>query len=114
MPIGQISRQHLVRMFIALFLAIQLAIPALGLFGPRPGRFSWQMYSGVQTPANFKTVHQDGSVRDISAADYLVQPRLEMNLLQWLPEHVCSVDETVTAFRIEHLRAPEEDFACPR
>ena len=32
---------------VAAFLAVQVLVPLVALFGPRPARFSWQMYSAL-------------------------------------------------------------------
>lgn len=87
--------------FVVAFLAVQIGVPTIALFGPRPARFAWQMYSGVRTPASFEIVRGDGSTEDVVLMDYLGQPRGDIDLIDILPAHICEVEPDAVAIRID-------------
>ena len=87
--------------FVIVFLAVQLTVPAVALFGPRPARFAWQMYSGTRTQASFHIVRDDGATDEVVFSDYLGHPRIEMNLIETLPAHICEVESNAVAVRID-------------
>lgn len=93
-------RKQLTLTLIAVFLAVQLTVPALAMFGPRPARFAWQMYSGVRTQASFAIVQADGETVDVALRDYLGNPRLDIDLTTILPDHICDVEPEAVAVRI--------------
>ena len=88
---------------IVVFLAIQIAIPAAALSLPRPARFSWQMYAGVRTKADFTIVRNDGSEHEIELSDYLGNPRLDIDVTASLPAFICLNEPDVALVRIDEL-----------
>jgi len=88
---------------IVVFLAIQIAIPAAALSLPRPARFSWQMYAGVRTKADFTIVRNDGSEHEIDPSDYLGNPRLDIDVTDSLPVFICLNEPDVALVRIDEL-----------
>lgn len=89
-----------VMVFFTLFLIVQLSLPAAALFGPRPARWSWQMYSGVRTQAEFVIVRHDRTDEKVKIADYVGYPRAEIDLTRTLPAHICEVETDAAAIKI--------------
>jgi hypothetical protein len=46
---------------LAAFVAVQVVVPAIGLFGARPARFGWQMYSVAEAAPQAWGEARDGS-----------------------------------------------------
>ena len=68
-------RKQLVMACFVAFLAVQIAVPTLALFGERPGRFGWHMFSETRTRADFVIVETSGTERAAELSDYLGDPR---------------------------------------
>lgn len=99
--------------FIFGFLAIQIAIPAAALSLPRPARFSWQMYAGVRTKAEFTIVRDDGSEHEAELSDYLGNPRLDIDVTDSLPAYICENEPDVAFVRVdEPLSDATTDYRC--
>lgn len=111
---GGLSRQRVAMTFVVIFLVVQIAVPLAALAGPRPGRFSWQMYSGVRTQATFSIVHQDGSLTPVTPRDYVAHPRLDIDFVAWLPDHVCSVEPDAVAVQVERAHDIKDVITCSR
>lgn len=108
------------RFRLALFatiLTIQVAIPLVQLRAERPARFGWQMFSGVQPPIEFIVEHTDGTVDTVTAQDYMIKPRQEIDPFPYLPPHICDQVPTAATVAVSgaedptRTRAPE--FRCP-
>ena len=98
-----------------MFLAAQIAVPAIALFEPRPARFAWQMYSGDDRRATYELVRSDGTVSELHLADYMANPRLDMDLAAVLPALVCDVEPDGMTVRIQHAFIDtSEDVPCKR
>ena len=65
-------------MAVAVALAIEVIVAALALAGPRPGRFGWQMYSGVPVVPTVHAVTGDREV-EVDVNDWLVTSRFEID-----------------------------------
>lgn len=107
-----VSRNRIIIVVVAAFLLVQIAVPVVSLFGPRPARFAWQMYSGSRAMATLSVVYDDGRVEPVSWDDYLIHPRLDMDLLTLLPPRICSLVEGATAVRIDPVQGHPEDVPC--
>lgn len=86
--------------FFMLFLTVQLTIATAALFEPRPARWSWQMYSGARTQMKFTIIRENGTLDDVALSDYLGNPRLDIDLSERLPAHICNVEPDASAIRI--------------
>lgn len=99
--------------FIVLFVAVQLIVPTIALFGPRASRFGWQMYSGAQTRAEFVMVDANGREHAVDVHDYVGQHRAEIDLTGSLPAYICEVEPRAALVRIEPLGdQPTVDVPC--
>lgn len=84
------SRRVAALVFTAV-LAVQLAIPTSRLIGPGPAqRFGWQMFSGSEAFPEFVVVTSTGE-ENIDLADYLLRQRVELDVVEAVPRHLCEV-----------------------
>jgi len=72
---------------------------------PRLARFSWQMYSGravstYGTHIQFEIMYADRVVQPVDLASYLGRNRMELDLAQIMPPHLCTVVEGAHAVRL--------------
>jgi hypothetical protein len=87
---------------MAAFLAVQIAVPLVRLWAPRPARFGWHMYSSVRSQPRFATVSVDGSVTAVRSADFLGNPRGDLDLAgDRVPAHLCAITPDIRAVRVE-------------
>ncbi len=107
-----VSRRRLVMLAIALFVGVQIIVPLVALAGPRPARFSWQMYSGIRTHQTFTLQFEDGTTRPVIAGDYLVHPRADTDHTTWLPDHACRAEADLAAVLIEQPGHETVEVAC--
>lgn len=79
------------------FLTLQVAVPTVLLFGPRPARFGWQMFSAHTTAPAFAVEHADGSRALVDVDDYFAFRRGDLDpvVFDRLPVHLCRIDPTV-------------------
>lgn len=73
-----------------LVLAVQVAIPTSRLIGGHAQRFGWQMFSGSEAFPEFVVVTSTGE-RPVSLEDHLLRQRVELNVGEALPPHLCEV-----------------------
>lgn len=74
------ERSRLARSAIAIFLAVQIALPLIALAGPRPGRLGWQMFSASLPMPRVWVEHVDGSLEEIDLGPRLAYGRPEIDL----------------------------------
>jgi hypothetical protein len=112
MPARLTPRTALAAAFIAIFLALQVAVPAIALFGPRPARFGWQMYSALPPVPKAWTVAADGSEKPVDLATLFAAQRAEIDYESVLREGLCDATGA-NAIRIQATEdAPIEEIAC--
>ena len=76
-------------MVIVAFLLVQIAVPLVALFGPRPGRFAWQMYSALPDVPRAWTVAADGSEQRVDLDVLFAVRRAEMDYVGVLRTGLC-------------------------
>jgi hypothetical protein len=86
--------------FVVLFLAWQVAVPVLGLFGPRPGRFGWQMYASFPAPPRAWLVRANGSEDLVDLGSLFAVERAEIDYARALRTGLCDATDA-TAIRVE-------------
>lgn len=98
-------------LFAVLFLTIQLVLPVVALFGGRPGRLGWQMYSAMPSVPTAWMVSADGSLTRLQLGDVFALQRAEINYRLVLPANLC---ETTDAFaiRLKVGSEPAETIQC--
>ena len=109
---SSIGARLLIAAIIA-FLAVQLAVPAAALFGPRPARFSWHMYSALPPVPEAWTVTTDGRREQVDLGSLFAVQRAEIDYVAVVRAGLCGA---VDAHAIEIRRsaeAPVETITCP-
>jgi hypothetical protein len=96
---------------VAAFLAIQLALPAVALFGPRPARFAWQMYSALPDMPRAWTVSADGSEQPIDLGQLFAVQRAEIDYAAVLRTGLCDTTGAL-AVKIQPAHADPEVIEC--
>ena len=98
------GRMRFLQAGVALFLAIQIAVPIAALAGPRPTRFSWQMFTTF-TPAPAAWIEDaDGAVEAVDLAALLVHPRPESDLAGAIVSALCAEEGRVAVIIEQHGR----------
>ncbi len=78
-----------VSVVIVAFLLVQVAVPVVALFGPRPGRFAWQMYSALPDVPRAWTVAADGSEQPVDLDALFAVQRAEIDYVAVLRTGLC-------------------------
>jgi len=99
-------RNWLIATFAALFLLVQVALPVAALFGDRPGRFGWHMYSAVPDLPEVWVIRSDGSEMSVDLSR-LAKGRAEINYTTALWAALCE-EPDVSAVRL--LRDDESEL----
>lgn len=76
---------------VSLFIVVQLAIPLPRLYQERGQRFGWQMYSATNRPTPEFAIDTDDGQISIDPVDYLPTSRIEVDVIVYLPSHLCEV-----------------------
>jgi hypothetical protein len=98
--------------FMVAFLSVQLLVPALALFGPRPTRFAWQMYSALPPVPRAWAVAADGTVREVDLEPLFAARRAEIDYQAVLREGLCDAVDA-KAIRLQlHGDAAVEEIPC--
>ena len=104
-------RTALVSVLVAAFLAIQVIVPTVALFGPRPARFAWQMYSALPDVPRAWLVRPDGSEQPVDLSRLFAVRRAEIDFAAVLRAGLCDATAAV-AVRIQPAHADPEIIAC--
>lgn len=105
------NRLTLVAAFLAVFLVWQLAMPTAALFGPRPERFGWQMYSAFPPLPQAWTVDASGAETPVDVKRFFAQLRAEIDFAAALRAGLCDASGAV-AVRISDPRGTTEVIEC--
>ena len=102
-----------ISVLIVAFLALQLLVPVMALFGPRPGHFAWHMYSALPQVPRAWTVAADGSEHPVDLGTLFAVQRAEIDYADVLRAGLCDATGAA-AVRIQSHSADEsEPIACP-
>jgi hypothetical protein len=97
---------------MAAFLAVQIAVPLVRLWAPRPARFGWQMYTSVRFHPRFEAVSTEGLITPVPTADFLGNPRGDIDLpADRIAIHLCAVTPGISAVRVE-FEGTTRDLPC--
>jgi len=116
MPTGAHSmgwdrRTVAVAAFLAIFLVWQLVVPTAALFGPRPQRFGWQMYSTFPDLPKAWTIDAAGVETPVDVTQYFAQIRGEVNFAAALRAGLCDASGAV-AVKVSDPRGTTEIVRC--
>ena len=87
------ARDRFVAAVVVTYLALQLLVPAVMLFRPRPQRFGWQMFTNVPV-FPWMVLHRNTGRRDtldINRYFAMRRPELALGDLGFVATHVCRV-----------------------
>jgi hypothetical protein len=101
----------LVPALIVAFLALQLAVPAVALFGPRPARFAWQMYSALPDVPKAFAVEADGTEHPVDLQRLFAVQRAEIDYASVLRTGLCDATGS-SAIRLEFADGRDQEIPC--
>ncbi len=108
MSVSPERRLLAVSVVVAAFLAIQVLVPVVALFGPRPARFSWQMYSALPRVPHAWTVTADGTEHPIDLGPLFAVQRAEIDYTAVLRAGLCDmVQAPAVKIQADDADAPE-------
>lgn len=93
------GRERAVVFFFLAYLAVQILLPLRGAGDGDLKRFAWRMYSILVPRGGYAVEMVDGTIDTIQLRQYVVAPRMEVNLSDRLPPHLCEVFPDGTAVR---------------
>lgn len=105
-------RKRAVMTFIVVFVAVQVVVATVALFGPRPARWSWQMYSGGRPQVDFVIVRDNGTRDAVEIADYVSNRRAEIDYAEVLPAYLCQVETDAASITITPADTPATEVRC--
>jgi hypothetical protein len=108
---GWDRRTLAVAAFLAVFLVWQLVIPTAALFGPRPQRFGWQMYSTFPDLPKAWTIGATGIETQVDVTEYFAQIRGEVDFAAALRAGLCDASGAV-AVKVSDPRGTTEIVQC--
>jgi hypothetical protein len=110
---AQIStRSRILGLLAVAFLVVQLAVPAVALFGPRPSRFGWHMYSALPPVPHAWVIHADGSQETVDVTSLFVVPRAEIDYATALRDRLCAFSGAVEVRVQPDADAATEVISC--
>jgi hypothetical protein len=99
-------------MFVAIFLAWQIIVPAAALFGPRPARGGWQMYSAFPDVPSVFLIDAGGHESQVDASQFFAQVRAEVDFAAALRGGVCAASGAA-AVKLVDSDGAAEVVECP-
>jgi len=109
---SSLRRRFLVAAVFA-FLAAQVVVPAVALFGPRPARFSWHMYSALPPVPEAWTVAADGTREQVDLGRIFAVQRAEIDYAAVVRAGLCTVVDARAVEIRQSADAPVETITCP-
>ncbi len=104
----------IVRCFVVVYLVIQVGIPTIQFFAPRPSRWGWQMYSGHRMPVRLGVVFADGHTEAVDLGKLLGYRRTEIDLTPHLVAQLCRTHTNATLIRATTKLGAQQEAACSR
>jgi hypothetical protein len=89
MPERLSARATLIAVLVAALLAAQLVVPVAALFGPRPARFAWHMYSALPEVPHAWTVSAEGTEQPVDLGSLFAVQRAEIDYAAVLRAGLC-------------------------
>jgi hypothetical protein len=97
------ARDRLVGAVVVTYLVLQLVVPAVLLFSPRPQRFGWQMFTNAPVLPKL-VLHRTSGRRDTVDIDRyfaIRRPELAHSDLGLAAAHVCRVIQDVALVELQ-------------
>ena len=105
-------RARILGLLAVAFLVVQVAVPAMALFGPRPSRFGWHMYSALPPVPQAWIVRENGSEEIVDVTSLFVVPRAEIDYATALRDRLCAVSGAVEVRVQTDTDSPVETIPC--
>lgn len=105
------NRQMLAATFVGVFLGWQLAVPTAALFGPRPERFGWQMYSAFPDLPKAWVIDAQGVETPVEVKQFFAQLRAEIDFAAALRAGLCDASGAV-AVKVSDPRGTTQVIEC--
>lgn len=87
------SRRRVILAALVVFIAVvQVGVPVIRLFEPRPSRFGWQMYSGLVLAPTVETEDVAGVRTEVDVEGLVVTGRAEIYWSEPLARALCAGD----------------------
>lgn len=86
--------------FFVIFLLLQIGVPLVRLWAPRPARFAWHMFTTNPKRVRYTLQMNDGTSKAVDLGQYVGLSRGEVNLENALPAHLCRVVPDLAAVQI--------------
>jgi hypothetical protein len=81
--------------FVVVFVVVQFVLPVTALFGHRPVRGGWQMYSAFPDVPSVWLIDAAGHETQVDGTSFFAQLRAEVNFLAALRAAVCDASGAV-------------------
>ena len=105
-------RARILGLLAVAFLVVQVAVPTVALFGPRPSRFGWHMYSALPPVPQAWIVRENGSEEIVDVTSLFVVPRAEIDYATALRDRLCAVSGAVEVRVQPDADAATEVISC--
>ena len=102
------------RTFFFVYLALQITVPVVQLFRPRPARFAWQMFSGISVPLRVE-VKSGTDTRDIDLHEIVGNWRGDLDAEKHLPPFLCRRFPESTSVLLYYIESDDpREIPCVR
>ena len=110
------TRDRVRATIVVSYLVLQVAVPAVMLFGSRPQRFSWHMFTTAPIVPSLVLYRLPGGrdTVDVNAYFAVRRPELTESDLARLPAHICRITPDVRRVELRLRRdAMPQVYSCP-
>ena len=104
-------QRRFLAVLVAAFLIVQVAVPVVALFGQRPARFGWHMYSALPPLPEVSIVHADGTEEPVDIGALFGVQRAEIDYADAVRRRLCETSDA-TEIRIRTEAAGVESVRC--
>ncbi|HET6379431.1 MAG TPA: hypothetical protein VFH63_00135 [candidate division Zixibacteria bacterium] len=104
-------RRRLLTVLVGAFLIVQVGVPVVALFGPRPARFGWHMYSALPPLPEVSIVHADGTEEPVDLGTFFAVQRAEIDYADAVRRRLCETSDA-TEILIRTDTAGVESVPC--
>ncbi len=105
--------QPIITIGCVVFLIIQIGLPFILLWSPRPVRWGWQMYSTITEVPSVTLVLNDDTTQPVDLGQHIGYIRAEMQLTERLPAYLCRMYPQAQAVQYQATASsPMQEFVC--
>jgi hypothetical protein len=107
-----VNRARITVVFVVMFMAWQLLVPAAMLFAHRPARFGWQMYSALPDLPEAWVVDAAGDETRVELGMLFAESRAEIDYAAALRAGLCDLPGAVAVKVREPDEPSPQQIAC--